>query len=74
MASEEFSAKGLMILERNWLEIYAPWEKWYTGHGELPNVQVRTRFTPSSLVMKDGRTAPPQLISGKFGHSCIINI
>ncbi len=64
MASEEFSAKGLMILERNWLEIYAPWEKWYTGHGELPSVQVGTRFTPSSLLMKDGHTVPPQLISG----------
>jgi len=26
ISSEEFTAKGLMILERNWLEIYAPWE------------------------------------------------
>jgi len=25
MASEEFTAKGLMILEKNWLEIYSPW-------------------------------------------------
>jgi len=28
IASEEFVAKGLMILERNWLDIYQPWERW----------------------------------------------
>mmetsp|Transcript_13185 Transcript_13185/g.38827 ORF Transcript_13185/g.38827 Transcript_13185/m.38827 type:complete len:979 (-) Transcript_13185:215-3151(-) len=63
MASEEFSAKGLMILERNWLEIYAPWERWSTGQGELPRVQVGSRIKPTSLLMKEGRTSPPQPIS-----------
>ena len=66
MASEEFRAKGLMIIERNWLEIYAPWERWSTGQGELPRVQVGSRIRPSSLLMKDGRTTAPQPISGKF--------
>jgi len=65
MASEEFIAKGLMILERNWLEIYSPWERWSTGQGELPNVQVGSRFTPTSFLMKDGRTTAPNFISGK---------
>ena len=63
IASEEFSAKGLMILERNWLEIYHPWEKWSTGQGELPKARVGTRITPTSLMMRDGATAPPSLIS-----------
>lgn len=63
IASEEFSAKGLMILERNWLEIYAPWERWSTGQGELPHVQVGSRIKPTALLMKEGRTTPPQPIS-----------
>ena len=63
MASEDFTAKGLMILEKNWLEIYHPWERWSTGQGELPPVQIGSRITPTSLLMKDGRTAPPQSIS-----------
>eukprot|EP00979_Chaetoceros_neogracilis_P012060 scaffold3087_cov288-Chaetoceros_neogracile.AAC.9 len=63
MASEEFVAKGLMVLERNWLEIYSPFERWSTGQGELPNVQVGSRFTPTSLLMKDGRTTAPNFIS-----------
>jgi len=66
MASEEFTAKGLMVLERNWLEIYAPWERWSTGQGELPNVQVGSRIRPNALLMKDGRTTAPTPISGEI--------
>ena len=63
MASEEFNARGLMIIERNWLEIYSPWERWSTGQGELPRLQIGSRITPSTLLMKEGRTQPPQPIS-----------
>ena len=63
LGTEDFSAKGLMILERNWLDIYAPWERWSTGQGELPPLQVGSRVRPSSLLLKDGRTAPPQPIT-----------
>lgn len=63
LGSEEFSAKGLMILEKNWLEVYQPWERWSTGQGELPPLQVGSRIRPSSLLLKDGRTSPPQPIS-----------
>jgi DNA topoisomerase-3 len=63
IASEEFVAKGLMILERNWLDIYHPWEKWYTGQGELPRARVGSRIVPTSLSMNAGQTSPPQLIS-----------
>jgi DNA topoisomerase-3 len=63
MDTEEFTATGLMILEKNWLEIYAPWERWSTGQGELPPCVVGSRVEPSSLMMKEGRTSAPQLIS-----------
>jgi DNA topoisomerase-3 len=63
MASEEFTAKGLMIVEQNWLEIYAPFERWSTGQGEMPVLEKESRITPSSLLLKDGRTSPPQPIS-----------
>jgi DNA topoisomerase III len=63
MASEEFTATGLMIQEKNWLEIYEPWERWSTGQGELPPVEVGSRVTPTSLLMKDGRTTAPLPIS-----------
>jgi DNA topoisomerase-3 len=69
IASEEFTAKGLMIIERNWLEIYSPWERWSTGQGELPNVQIGSRIRPTSLVMKDGKTTAPQPISGEYMKS-----
>jgi DNA topoisomerase-3 len=59
VASEEFTAKGLMVLEKNWLEIYEPWERWSTGQGELPRLQVGSRVTPHSLLMKEGRTSSP---------------
>jgi DNA topoisomerase-3 len=60
MDTEEFTAKGLMILEKNWLEIYEPWERWSTGQGELPPLEVGSRIRPSSLLFKEGRTTPPQ--------------
>eukprot|EP00977_Amphora_coffeiformis_P014604 scaffold4097_cov166-Amphora_coffeaeformis.AAC.61 len=63
MGTEEFTATGLMILEKNWLEIYQPWERWSTGQGEIPNLQVGSRVTPHSLLLKEGRTTAPQPIS-----------
>lgn len=63
MATEEFIAKGLMIVERNWLEIYHPWERWSTGQGEIPRLEVGSRVRPASLLMKDGRTTAPLPLS-----------
>jgi len=63
LASEEFVAKGLMILEKHWLDIYHPWERWSTGQGELPRALVGSRITPTSLTMNEGQTTPPQPIS-----------
>eukprot|EP00546_Thalassionema_frauenfeldii_P005764 CAMPEP_0178909288 /NCGR_PEP_ID=MMETSP0786-20121207/8421_1 /TAXON_ID=186022 /ORGANISM="Thalassionema frauenfeldii, Strain CCMP 1798" /LENGTH=833 /DNA_ID=CAMNT_0020581337 /DNA_START=2085 /DNA_END=4585 /DNA_ORIENTATION=+ len=63
MGSENFTAKGLMILEHNWLEIYAPYERWSTGQGQLPHIEVGSRIAPSSLLLQEGRTTPPRLLS-----------
>lgn len=63
MDSEEFTAKGLIIRDMNWLEIYQPWERWSTGQGELPNVEVGSRIAPFSLLLKVSCTSPPQPIS-----------
>jgi DNA topoisomerase-3 len=38
-------------------------ERWSTGQGELPPMEVGSRVTAASLVLKDGRTTPPQPIS-----------
>jgi DNA topoisomerase-3 len=70
MGTEEFTAKGLMIIERNWLEVYAPYERWSTGQGELPHLQVGSRIRPSSFLMKDGRTTAPLPISGEWCVPC----
>ena len=60
---EDFTAKGLMITERNWLEVYSPQEKWYAGTGELPNWQPGHRFSPTVFNMEGGTTRPPDLIN-----------
>ena len=40
VAGEEFNTSGLMVTERNWLDVYR-WEKWSnkTIPGELFNVR-----------------------------------
>ena len=63
IATEEFTAKGLMIEQKNWLEIYHPWDRWSTGQGELPHLMVGSRIAPHSLLMKEGTTTPPLPIS-----------
>ena len=63
VGTEEFTARGLMVIERNWLDIYHPFERWSTGQGELPPLQEGSRIVPSSLTMKDGTTSPPNPIS-----------
>lgn len=63
LASEDFFATGLMVTERNWLEIYAPWERWSTGQGELPFMEIGTSIRPSSLMMREGQSTAPLPIS-----------
>ncbi|CAM9520656.1 unnamed protein product, partial [Discosporangium mesarthrocarpum] len=58
---EEFTATGLMVTERNWLDVYEPYERW-TGRN-IPSFFQGQEFVPSVLEMHEGRTEPPQLLS-----------
>jgi DNA topoisomerase-3 len=58
---ETFSASGLMITQRNWLEVYSKFEKWTAK--KVPTFQVGDMLQPSGLIMTSGRTQPPPPIS-----------
>ncbi|KAB7500912.1 DNA topoisomerase 3-alpha [Armadillidium nasatum] len=60
IADEEFTASGLIILERNYLEVY-PYDKW--SDKEMPNYQQNQVFQPTSIDMVDGETSPPPLLT-----------
>ena len=57
---EYFDAKGLVILERNYLEVYI-YDKW-TGN-VIPEFQEGHEFIPETLEMKSGKTSPPKLLT-----------
>ncbi|KAG8819991.1 DNA topoisomerase [Serendipita sp. 399] len=58
--SEEFSAKGLLVLERNYLEVF-PYDKW-TSH-ELPPFEEGEEFMPTICELKEGQTTKPALLT-----------
>ncbi|KAJ3278768.1 DNA topoisomerase 3-alpha, partial [Borealophlyctis nickersoniae] len=60
IAQETFTAKGLMILERNWLEVY-PFEKWSDSY--IPVFVQGDQFQPSELNLNQGRTSGPELLT-----------
>lgn len=60
IAEEEFTATGLVILERNYLEVYI-YDKW-SGH-TLPDFQVGETFLPSVCELNDGTTTRPNLLT-----------
>ena len=55
------SPPGLVILERNWLDVYNRWENWHAA--TLPYLQVGQAFHPTALTMEQGRTEAPPLLS-----------
>lgn len=57
---EEFTCKGLMITDLNWLNVY-PYEKW--SDKTIPVFNEREQFVPTSLMMCDGNTQPPPLLT-----------
>ncbi|KAL1916274.1 uncharacterized protein VTP21DRAFT_5891 [Calcarisporiella thermophila] len=57
IADEIFQTSGLVILEKNFLEVY-PYDKWESNH--LPHFNLGEEFVPASIEMKDGITKPPQ--------------
>ncbi|KAJ6655917.1 hypothetical protein lerEdw1_004502 [Lerista edwardsae] len=60
IAGEHFVAHGLMILERNYLDVY-PYDKW--SDKVIPVYTRGSRFQPTTVEMVDGETSPPQLLT-----------
>ncbi|BAM40922.1 DNA topoisomerase III [Theileria orientalis strain Shintoku] len=60
VSGEMFNLKGLIIHERNWLNIYT----YSTWEGKLiPNFHENQQIMPDAILLKDGRTTPPSLLS-----------
>uniref|UniRef100_A0A481AW50 DNA topoisomerase n=1 Tax=Sus scrofa TaxID=9823 RepID=A0A481AW50_PIG len=60
IAQERFVAHGLVILARNYLDVY-PYDHW--SDKVLPGYERGSRFQPSTVEMVDGETSPPQLLT-----------
>ncbi|KAL5003779.1 DNA topoisomerase [Aspergillus recurvatus] len=58
---EMFHAKGLLVLERNYLDVYV-YDKWESTQ-QLPNYRVGERFEPTEANMFDGKTSPPNYLT-----------
>ncbi|KAK6461481.1 DNA topoisomerase [Scheffersomyces coipomensis] len=54
---ELFTANGLMVTERNYLDVY-PYKKWESSK-QLPKFQQGDMVSIKNGVMKDGKTSPP---------------
>ncbi|KAG8303190.1 DNA topoisomerase 3-alpha [Homalodisca vitripennis] len=57
---EKFVGSGLMILARNYLDVY-PYETW--SDRQMHVYQQGQVFQPTTLDMTDGETAPPKLLT-----------
>lgn len=60
IANEEFSATGVVVYELNYLEVYI-YEKW--SGKEIHDYEEGTSFEPTELMMVDGKTSPPSLLT-----------
>ncbi|CAL1541767.1 unnamed protein product [Lymnaea stagnalis] len=60
IAGESFSAQGLMILARNYLEVY-PYEKWNAK--VIPLYRQGDQFEPNSIELIPGETSAPPLLT-----------
>ena len=54
---ETFFTNGLLVLQRNYLDVY-PYEKWESSQ-QLPNFTVGESFEPTEANIADGETTPP---------------
>ncbi|KAE8539089.1 hypothetical protein D1P53_005460 [Cryptococcus gattii VGV] len=60
IADEIFSTTGLVVLRRNYLEVY-PYDKWATH--ALPNFEEEEVFIPDVVDLKEGTTSRPSLLT-----------
>ncbi|QLG73948.1 hypothetical protein HG535_0F04600 [Zygotorulaspora mrakii] len=56
-AEEIFTASGLIVLERNFLDVY-PWAKWETTK-RLPRLEMNQECKIEKAEMRSGSTSPP---------------
>lgn len=61
MEEELFSKKGLLVTEKNYLEVY-PYEKWESSD-QLPEYRLHEEFQPHILDMMDSSTSSPSYIT-----------
>ncbi|KAJ2897379.1 DNA topoisomerase [Zalerion maritima] len=54
---ERFNAHGIIVLERNYLDVYI-YDKW-SDSAELPKFTIGERFEPTEALMTEGKTAAP---------------
>ncbi|BGP16682.1 DNA topoisomerase [Rhodosporidiobolus nylandii] len=60
IAGERFKATGLIIQQRNYLDVYR-YDKW--NGSILPEFQVGERFVPDDLSLHEGQTTKPNLLT-----------
>lgn len=58
---EMFHAKGLIVLERNYLDVYV-YDKWESSQ-QLPAFQMGETFEPFEAKIFDGKTTPPNYLT-----------
>lgn len=56
-----FHANGLIVLERNYLDVYV-YDKWESSQ-QLPNFQMGELFEPTEARIFDGKTTPPNYLT-----------
>jgi DNA topoisomerase-3 len=61
LSGERFSVTGLVVLERNYLNVY-PYDKW-TSSQPLPPFTQGEMVMPSSLEMVEGKTTSPKYLT-----------
>ncbi|PYI18303.1 DNA topoisomerase III [Aspergillus violaceofuscus CBS 115571] len=59
--NETFHAKGLLVLERNYLDVYV-YDKWESSQ-QLPNFQLGEQFEPTEAKIFDGKTTAPNYLT-----------
>lgn len=60
VADEEFTGTGLVIFERNYLDVYI-YENWSAK--QIHNYEIGNTFEPTELDMVEGSTSPPSLLT-----------
>ena len=58
---ETFTARGVIVLHRNYLDVYV-YEKW-NDTAELPKFRVGESFEPAEAIMSEGKTSPPNYLT-----------